>query len=517
MTQWLVGEEPYLNITKRMTRAERERMLEAAMKESVDADVMKALVQVKDRGAVRALMSVNAWESFSGTTRDQEAAIETKRTAVMQYLLPAWNQLLKRTLDSAFEKYPPFVCERLEEETQDEEGEKRWKTRSRALEAVYQEKLMRHRYEVLRKLLFESDKRGKSEYGDSAPDGDSQKDLEGRLSGIKPGSGKGDSPPKPPGERDPEEEMRNRLREGMAEFKRGKLEEDASRFGVSPEAMTQMRNLERENQGSIDTLAERLAEAFLSQRRAQREFQRAEGQLTPGMEAFIVAEGKRGNQDVRVYEHEIQATDFTSTDVEVLVDSSGSMQGERLKIGQALVLVIQKAFERVRALLEDEQLLRPEDEEPLRVGYAGFTSTAYRIKKLSEPLEDKSLAQMIHQTNTRSGGTDDASAIEALTTEFRLNSEATLKFVIIASDGEGSPAAVQAILDKIQKGEDMCVVVCGLGANASAVLDTYGSAAREAGQTNILLLTGSRIEDILPLLVKFLYENITKKTEVMSV
>ncbi len=291
------------------------------------------------------------------------------------------------------------------------------------------------------------------------------------------------------------------------------MEEDAARFGVSKEAVAEMRQMEQRYAADIETLAERVAEAFLSERRHVRDYHHAEGQITPGMEVFAVAEAKRGNAEAKIYEQDIQAVEFTSTDVEVLVDSSASMQGERLKIGQAFVLVIQKAFQRVRALLEDEQLLRPEDEEPLRVGYAGFTANAYRIKKLGEPLADQSLAQMIHQTDTRSGGTDDSSAIEALTTEFRTNSEATLKFLLIVSDGEGNKDAVQSIMERLERSDEMFVMVCGLGSDASDVLDTYSTAAQSKGVKNILPLTGDSVDQILPQLVDYLHRNITRKTE----
>jgi hypothetical protein len=513
-TQWIVGEQRYLHSEKRMTNAARAREVEKAMKTVLDPETQKAVNELLKKGAMRALMDVTAWEGFSSTTQDQERAIKLKFEAVMGYILPAWASLLKKSLDKAFDNsnVPPFDCKKNDDETDEE-----YVARRQSEEKIYFSKMAVIRYELLRKLLEDDVAFGQGKYGVGTPDFATEAEREGALGNISPMPSKGDRARPQPRKATSDELMRERMRGELDNMNRRRIEEDADRFGVSAESLRQLLDLIKKYETEINELAEGLAESFLSQRRAVTEYHRLEGRLTLGMETFAIAEARRGNDEAMVHEAEVQASDFTSTDVELLLDTSGSMQGGRLEIGLAFTVVLQEAFKKVQQMLRDEQLLRPEDEQPLRIGSAGFTDTPYRVKKLSEPLTDKSLAQLIHQANTRSGGTDDAAAIEALSTEFKKNSEATLKFLVIISDGEGNPGAVQSIIDSIEKSDDMLVVVCGLGSDPQSVIDTYDSMLKGKGISNVLPLVGDSVKEILPELIKFLKKKIADKTNKMSV
>ncbi len=186
LTQWLVSEERYLGLGKRMTRAERERTLAEQVKEHLHTSVAIEIEKLRNMGVVRTLMDVSAWESFSGTREEQSRAIEEKKRAVMEYLLPAWCRLLKAELDATVEKsialdlFPAFICTR-----ENHEDDALFKERECAEKAVYQKNLLHYRYEILRKLLDDAQQRGASAYGSATPDGETEQATENQLGKIQ--------------------------------------------------------------------------------------------------------------------------------------------------------------------------------------------------------------------------------------------------------------------------------------------------------------------------------------------
>ncbi len=496
LTQWLVGEERYYRASERMTRSQRNAMLQAKADQLLSPAVAAAVRQLREQGAITVVMDNKPWVSWATTERDHEYAIDQKFTAATEYIFPQWKQLLLRQFEATSEETIAEV------EAQEQ----------RPLTTEEKKKVA---FRVLRKLLHETIARGNAAYASAAPDSGNEEKKNVKMNEIgsrrTPPSDK--NTPPPPSAR---EQMERNMRDQMAEHRRLRIADLADRFGVDQSDIERQQRIEKEYAQEIEDLANDIADAFLSQRRQEKDLHHFEGDLTPGMEPFVVAEAQRGNMDIAAYEQLVQAIEFMQTEVEMLLDSSGSMQNNRLEMGWVLCVIIQRAFERVKGMIEDEQLLRPEEEDPLRVGYAGFADVPFRIKKLDEVMTEKSLAQMIHQTRTNSGGTDDATAIKALTTEFKSREGRVLKFLIIVSDGEGNPDAVQNIMSALEKDGDILVIVVGMGAKAENVIATYANKARTAGSKNILPVVGDDVRKNVQIIGKYLRDKVRAKAEEMA-
>lgn len=496
LTQWLVGEERYYRASERMSRSKRNTMLQAKAEELLSPTVAKAVRELREKGAIEVLMDNKPWESWSATDKDYDRAIDQKFIAVTEYLFPQWKQLLLKQFEASVKEAVASV--------EQEEQRKLTKDEKKQVE-----------FRVLRQLLHETIRRGNGAYASQTPDPqqEDKKNVKIDQIGPRPSKSADKITPALPSARD---EMERGMRDRMAEYHRTRIEDLADRFGVDREDIERQQRIEKEYAQEIEDLANDIAESFLSQRRAETDRHHYEGELEPGMEPFVVAEAERGNLDIAAYQQLVQAIEFMQTEVEMLLDSSGSMQNNRLEMGWVLCVIIQRAFERVKAMIEDEQLLRPEEEDPLRVGYVLFADAPSRIKKLDEPITEKSLAQMMHQTRTYTGGTDDAGAITALTTEFKAREGRVLKFLIIVSDGEGNAAAVQNIMNTLEKDDDILVIVVGMGAKAQNVIDTFSTKARSAGTKNIFPVTGNDVRANVHTLGKYLCDKVRAKAEQMA-
>lgn len=499
LTQVLVGEEPYYKgRKKKKIREQRVQELDQYARENLDPEVAKALFRLRKDGVMAALTDRKPYEYWGANSPQQkELCINKKFQAVVDHIYPAWRKLLL------------LEFERRKAAFREMAREKGRTFSDQELKEIY--------HKILKQLLDKTQEMGKGAYASETPgEGESQK-MEKIFQKIQQaGGGKGKEPSTPPPQPSALDKAKAALNRGLEDVDARKIGDLADRFGVSEASLRKLQDIERKYSGEIERLAADIAEAFVSQRKPRIIRQRLEGMTTPGMEGIQYEEAMRGNVDTRTHQISRYSPEFLQTEVENLYDTSGSMHGARLEYAQIVSVILTRAFEKVKTILEGEGLLRPAEEDPLRTGHVLFTTGPERIKKLDEPNKPSTLAQMIEQTGKHSGGTDDAAAIKALETEFKLREPNVLKFMVIYSDGEGNPGAVQNIMETIEKDKSIIVVIVAMGANSSSVAATYETSARSKGASQIKIVEGDDVRANLPELTKFFKKTIRDAAERMT-
>ncbi|MEK7540405.1 MAG: vWA domain-containing protein [Patescibacteria group bacterium] len=498
LTQVLVGEEVYLKGRgKKKVREQRVQELDQFAHENLDPEVAKALTRLRKDGVMGAMGDRTSFEYWGANSPQQkERCINKKFQAVVEHIYPAWRKLLLLEFERRKEAFRQMAKEAKRTFTDPE------------LKQIY--------HKILKELLDKTQEMGKDAYASETPgEGDPQK-MEEIFKKIQ-ASSRGKEPNAPPPPPSALDKAKAAISRGLEDVDAKKIVDLADRFGVSEASLRKLQDIERKYAGEIERLATDIADSFLNQRRARIRYQMLEGMTTPGMEGIEYAEAQRGNLDVRTHQITEQAAEFLQTEVEHLFDTSGSMSAHnRLEYAQIVSVILTRAFEKVKAILEGEGLLRPQEEDPLRSGYVLFTTAPERIKKLDEPSKPGTLAQMIEQTGKHSGGTDDAAAIKALETQFKLREPNVLKFMIIYSDGEGNAGAVQNIMEAIEKDKSIIVVIVAMGANPGNVATTYETTVRSKGGQNIKIVQGDDVKANLPELTNFFKKVIREASERLS-
>ncbi len=512
LTQWIVGEQQYFRVDEKMSPSARKRILIDMAREHLHPDVAEVVVSLIRRNVFTALGDMNTYTSWQSGPEEYPRERKRKHDLIMQHLYPAWVKLFMLEYDE--EK------ERREKEKQ-EAGEGEGEPGEDGQPGLSDGQKKQIADDVINELLGETKKLGDDAFGSDTFIPDQDADVEkafGRVRGQ--GTGRGKAKPKAgepqEPERDPLAEERARRRQRMRELERKTITDLADRYGVDQESIRELERIEREYGGVIEMLAEQIAEVFLQQRRPVTEYKRREGMLTPGMEHVLVGGVLRGNHDMDIYEQIRQATEFMQTEFEALLDTSGSMQNNRLEMGRTMVIVITQAFMEVKRRLEDEGLLDPATEEPLRTGIAFFADTPKRLKKQSDPNDPMWLARMIKQSKEFTGGTDDAAALDALNSEFSQGEDRVLKFMTVVSDGEGNPKGMQDILKQVEGDDQMFVIIIAMGSDPAAVARTYRSAARDAGAANVYVLEGNDIRQNVTDLANYMIGHVQEKAEDMA-
>lgn len=497
LTQWFVGEEVYFKGRAKSTVPHRRaRELDEVAVKNLSPEVFKAVQKLRHDGVFSEMTNTGAFESWTAMPADEDRAIARKFQAMADHYVKAWMKLL---VNYFLEKKKEFAEQAKRENLHEEqkfEGEKR----------------------ILRKVLDETQQMGQAAYASSTPSPEEAEQIKKIFDQIAAGPLPGESTK--PAEASKPSALDQHLAEidrRMNELESKRISELADRFKVSPEAVSKVERIENTYASAIEQLATDIAESFISQRRIKTEHQVSEGEEMFGMQDILYEERKAGIEESRLFQRNYQASEFLSTEVEHLIDTSGSMQsGRRLEYAQTVAIVITRAFERVKAILEGENLLRPEGEEPLRTGFVLFTGHPERIKKLDELNIPQTLAQMVEQTGKHSGGTDDAAAIAALESEFKIRQDNVLKFMIIYSDAEGNAPAVQNMMNMLEQDQGIIVIVVAMGAHPQNVANTYGSAARAKGATNIFIIQGDDVNANLPLLSNYLKTKVKEAAERLS-
>ncbi|MFH1426322.1 MAG: vWA domain-containing protein [Candidatus Kerfeldbacteria bacterium] len=518
LTQWLVGEERYYRIRETMPLAERRKETMKKAQELLDPEVVSALERLHGKNAIQALRTAKYYTP-GAPERYQEGAINEKFHAIQDHIYIEWRKLLVKEFELRVKDFKDTIGEEKWKELEEKENEIQEQNKNlKDQEDKKTGPLQEIRARILKDLLGYTEQLGEGAYSSQAPSDGETRAAEGAYKKVRgQGTGRGKQAAKPqegkpnPDDKSALDEYRDRMRRASAKRKKGEMGEMADRFGVSEQTIRFVEDVEKEYEQEINDMATALMEIFEDQRKLTWQKHRKEGLEIPHLRPVKVAFARRGIRDTKTHERPRRQPEFMQTEVEMMYDVSGSMGGSKLQMSQIMGIIISRAFEKAKNDLEAKRLLRPKEEDPLRIGHSCFADVPYRIKKLGEPITDKSLAQMVENTNKMSGGTNIETALGALLGEFEKNTERVMKFLVFASDGEGNAAATQALLQEIEKDNDIIVIVLGMGANKGDVINTFSSKARAAGSTNVYPIAENDVRKAARQLMKYITKHLRER------
>ncbi len=288
----------------------------------------------------------------------------------------------------------------------------------------------------------------------------------------------------------------------------------AAEHQVRQETIETWEKIKTEHEAEIEGLAGTLAEIFLEDRRKRIEFLKREGEIVPGLETETIVAILSGDLDPDTKMREIQNPKFLETEIEFIVDTSGSMGGAPIEESVALEVIVTEAFKRIQETLDDEQLL-VEEELPFRIGLTKFSVGAERVAKLEEPLNDHKELVMIERSAEIGGGTDETQAVETVYQEMKLGTPNVIKMIILLTDGYGNQQAVAPIMQQIEADDEVIFLAVGLGNNSANVIKSYVEPLQNGENSNIFGIEATTPREIIPGVLDFLRREVEKKRMVL--
>jgi hypothetical protein len=229
------------------------------------------------------------------------------------------------------------------------------------------------------------------------------------------------------------------------------------------------------------------------------------------LEYEYIAAVLSGEIDPEVHMRQVENPEFLETEIEFIQDVSGSMSGEPIRKCIELQIIIAEAFRKVRESLEAEQLLHPAEEEPLRIGITKFETSAERVKKMSEPMDDEAEMKIVHELTKGGGGTDEEQALTEVYGELKLNKPHILKIMVVLSDGHGNKEAVARIMRQIEEDDEVVVAAVGLGKEAKAVVEAYTAGLKKGPESNVHTFEVEDPKELIEPLLGFFRTEIGKR------
>jgi uncharacterized protein with von Willebrand factor type A (vWA) domain len=208
----------------------------------------------------------------------------------------------------------------------------------------------------------------------------------------------------------------------------------------------------------------------------------------------------------------VENPEFLETEMEWIVDTSGSMSGAKIERSVELLVIVSEAFKRVRETLDAENLVS-EKEDPFRVGVTKFSSSPERVTKLTEPINDRKEVIIIDKVSEVGGGTEETGAISEVYRELRLGKKNVIKIICVLTDGEGNKDGVAPIIQQVENDKEVIFLAVGLGdskEDAQAIVDTYVSPLKNA-ESNVSGFAVEKPEESLPLVLEFLRKEVNKR------
>ncbi len=496
------------------------------LKDKVDPEVHAAFEKIWKSGAMDAILDRRDYENYFASPGQKERAVKRKVSAYEQIFLPEYTHLMELEL----EKRKKEKQEKKQQE-QGEQGQGQPKEGgepqqggepqpSSSSESVPLSK--EEEQEIVEQLLQELEKRGHS---NRTPDKDEEDKRNQQLSELKqyledrkkalqegkplPERGKPQEPPKRSGE--------EALRELGEELQR-KQEEEARRglaesLGVKQESVEEWQRTKEKYQREIESTAGVLAEIFLDDRRAKLEYLKREGEIVPGLEFETVAAILSGDFSPETNMKTVRNPEFLETELEAIVDTSGSMgMSNKIERSVELLVVLTEAFKRVREALAAEDLLM-DNEEPFRLGVTKFADKPERVTKLLDPLTDEKEIKIVEHVSEVGGGTEETEAFKEVYSELKLNANNVIKIIFVLTDGVGNREGVKPILHQIEDDNEVIFLAIGLGDNqedADAIVRTYLEPLKNR-EANVYGFGVDNPEKALPLVLDFLKREVAKR------
>jgi hypothetical protein len=486
----------------------------------VDADVLESYKKITTSGAMRSLESTQAFVNPFSTEADRHGAIGRKFNAYSQVFLPEYLRLLEKEAQKRIEEKKKQQGkgegEGDGEDGEPEKGEGKGKQGAGGGQPGSAGDMAQHR-DVLEELLDELTQAGK-EYQSLTP---SEED-EGKEKAIREAirqiakeleEGKGQGKPKE-GREGPKglDAISDLMGQAESDRRDSQMRGLAESLGVNERAVRRWTEIKQEFRNQIESTAAALADVFLENRRMRIEFLKREGDIVPGLEFETVSAMISGEHDPETKMSSVRDPEFLETEIEGLVDQSGSMSGRKIEMSVNLFVILMEAMKRVRETLEGENLLFG-DEQPLRVGVTGYDVKPMRITKLDDPLDDKKEIKIVEELSKTYGGTSETETITNIYGELKLRSRNVLKIVMLLSDGHGDGAAVHPIMEQIEKDNEVVFLAVGLGETddeANAVVRSYLEPIKDR-EANVFAIAETDVDKVLPQIIDFLKREVEKR------
>jgi len=524
------------------------------LKEKVDPDVLEAFHHCWESGAMTTMMDRHDVENYFAAPADLERAIERKVAAYKEVFLPTYLKLLENELEKRKEECQK---EKFDEMKQQQEGGKKGKKKGKGPHSAKASRGKRGAGQLLRKLLgrggqqqpcpidasavpltdeeIEEMKKqiieelieaGK-QFAPLAPSEDETKRIKGKLADIESSlqeierllkAGK-DLPP--PGPMDPfgglrgEEAIRALMEQLMRQHLMNEQRGLAESMKVSQESIRLWERAKEKYRQEIESMATAYAEIFLDDRRKRIEFGKREGEVTPGLEYETMAAYLSGEPNPDTHMRTVQNPEFLERETEWILDTSGSMNGDPLRRALEFIIAETEAQKRTREILQGEDLLTHEDEQPFRIGMTIFDVKPHRITKLDEPLNDEKEVKMIHKGSQVGGGTSETGTIDEVHKEMTLEKKNVIKIIVVVTDGHGDKSGVWPVLQQIEEDDEvifLAVAISDEESDRQAILETYMAGLRkDREESNVFGIAHPTIEAAIPEITEFFRVQVEKR------
>jgi len=484
----------------------RSRYMELPdLEKRMDPDAFAAFQAAWQGGAMKRLMDAAAFENRFSSDNNRDRSINAKMEAYFHTLLPQYLNLLKKDIEDERNK-----------NKKNEEGSGGTGDKGQGEENP--QELSPEEIEAIEKLLNKLIEEGEKMSAQTATEEEKQameqkisstaKEIEQMQAGQETSSEDHN-----PENTDPFEtiEQRQRMAEMENRMQRHKLL--AGEHNVSPEIIARWEEILKKYQKEISTMTEALASIFIDDRRIATEYLRREGDVVPGLEYETIAGVLSGDHDPDTKMRNVRKKDFLETEIEFIVDTSGSMSGQPLEKSTDMIVVITEAFKRVRNILKEQDMLEPAGEFPLRIGVTKFAQHASRITGLSEPIAEKKQIKILSALASAGGSTDESEALEGVYSELISSRPRTMKLMIVLTDGQGNRNAVRDMVQRIEQDDKIIFLAIGLGndiQSAQGVVDSYVRNIRRK-DSNVFGQAEPDVNNILPSVLNFLGREVKKR------
>lgn len=484
------------------------------LQQLVDEDVYASFEKIQKSGAWKVLQDNRSFHPFASPAQ-RSTAIARKYTAYEQVYLPEYLKLLENELEK-----------RKQQKQQEKQGQKQGQGQKGQPQpggagAQGGAPLTKEEEEsLIDQILKELEEAGK-DYASQAPAQEEEKSVEDKLKKIKEileerakqkEAGKDEdkaSKPKPKG-KSGEENLREASEQLAQEEEENRRRGLAKGHQVRQETVDQWVDIKREYKQVIESTANDLAEIFVDDRRKKLDFNRREGDLIPGLEFEEIAALRSGEADPKNKMRIIRNLELLETELEGLIDVSGSMGGEKLRQSIILLVTLVESFKKVRETLEGDNLLVDSSEQPFRVGATKFDVKPERVTTLEEPLSDKKELTIIDKLSILGGGTEETEALKQVYKGLTLRQGNVIKIMLVLSDGYGNKEGVAPIIQQVEEDNEVIFIAVGLGDQAKGVVETYVNPLRDKNK-NVIGIEAQDPKTALPAVLTHLKREVGKR------
>lgn len=448
------------------------------------------------------IMARSAFERFP-TPAGKERALEQKLLAYKEVFLPSYLRLMEKEIEERKQQN-----QQAQSSTKgDTEGDNTVPLTKEEIESLADQ------------IISELEKAGENHI--KATSAEDEKDLEEmnktlrkKLEEQKKGEADGQEiedlqPQKKSGLDAIDDLSRELARREKEEAQRGMV----AAHQVREQTVKTWENIKDEYREDIESTAAVLADIFLDDRRHKIQYLLREGEIVPGLEYEHIAAMISGESDPETKMRVTQNPEFLETEFEFVVDTSGSMSGDRINQSIKLMVVTVEAFKKVLESLEDENLVL-ESEKPFRIGGTKYSVGSERVTKLEDPLDDKKELTMIEEFSKIGGGTDESEALRETYQGLRVGADNVIKMIVLLTDGNGNRAAVAPIMRQIEEDNKVIFLAAGLGQgqeHSESIVKSYIEPLQDREEGNVYGIAASNPREVIPGVLDFLKREVGKR------